>query len=1067
MLPEYSRIARASAWAFLFLSLAASVRAQQTAPGKTSPEFPDEPLVIERSSAEFKFEKDGTSTQDTRLRVRIQSQAGLQQLGVIHVAYASATGTMQIVSVRVLKADGRVVPTPPENVLEMPADITRQAPLYSDLKEKQVAVKGLEIGDVLEYEYREQVTTPLSPGHFWLAYNFVHDAITLEESLQISVPREMYTKVQSKDHPPVVSDQGAYRLYSWKVSNLKIRHDDKKTPSAEKKEPELPSVQLTTFRTWEEVGDWFRGLIAPRVAPTPEIRAKAEQLTRGAATDAQKVQAIYDFVSTKFRYVGVSLGIGRYQPHPASEVLTNDYGDCKDKHTLLASLLSAVGVKVYPALVNTAVALDPDTPSPNQFDHLISAWPQQQGFQWLDSTLEVAPLGYIIPNLREKQALLIPESGPSRLVSIPADLPFPSTFDFQMQGALNDQGTFQGQAEIVTRGDFELLLRSALRSTPQARWQEVVQAVSASLSFGGDVSDVSADPPDSTHTPFHLRYRYSRKEFGDWANGRILAAVPLFYLPEPPSESAEEPDPVVLGTLTESRFHCSMKLPAGSHMLPPSNLKLKEEFATYDSVYSVAESTLIVERVLRQTARKILPAQFPAYRKFRQAILDEEQEFLSLNAVDSGANAAEKSVRIAPSADPEASALAYQGSQAMLRGDFPAAAGLFQKSVEKDPQYGAAWVSLGIAHVSQGSVRNGVAEMTKGIALDHGTSRQCKLTALRLEKMGLLSDALDLWRAIDQADVADKDAPMNIGEILLSQHHYAEALPELERGAARNPSNSRAQYVLGSAYLHVGDQERAISRFHLAVQTGATPDLLNAIAYTMAENSIRLEEALQYAQQAVAAVEKRSTEISLDNVEPQDLRTMVELGAYWDTLGWVQFRLGRLDLAEKYLTAGWDLTQLADIGDHLGHLYEQQHRKREAIAAYARALAAGRPPDSSHARLVALQGSDALAQKTIDAARGELGQLRAVKVSGIGARLGSAEFFVLLDAGPQPPQVRFLSGPESMRGATDAIQSAKYDVRRPDDAPVKILRRGILACDSAPAGCIFVLIPPAAVVSTH
>ncbi len=58
------------------------------------------------------------------------------------------------------------------------------------------------------------------------------------------------------------------------------------------------------------------------------------------------MKALYSYVSTQFRYIGVSFGIGRYQPHGAAEVLANQYGDCKDEHTLLASLLAAVGFQL-------------------------------------------------------------------------------------------------------------------------------------------------------------------------------------------------------------------------------------------------------------------------------------------------------------------------------------------------------------------------------------------------------------------------------------------------------------------------------------------------------------------------------------------------------------------------------------------------------------------------------------------------------------------------------------------------------------------------------------------------
>jgi hypothetical protein len=178
-----------------------------------------------------------------------------------------------------------------------------------------------------------------------------------------------------------MAEQGAYRIYSWKTANTDSAAEKKKAKSTEPEEPQRPSVQITSFHDWSEVGQWFRSLAAPRAAPTPQIRAKAYELTRNAKTDPERIQLIYDYVSTKFRYIGISLGIGRYQPHAAEDVLSNDYGDCKDKHTLFAALLAAENIKAHPALISSTSKIDLDVPSPSQFDHVITAVPRDGGFQ--------------------------------------------------------------------------------------------------------------------------------------------------------------------------------------------------------------------------------------------------------------------------------------------------------------------------------------------------------------------------------------------------------------------------------------------------------------------------------------------------------------------------------------------------------------------------------------------------------------------------------------------------------------------------------------------------------------
>jgi hypothetical protein len=104
-----------------------------------------------------------------------------------------------------------------------------------------------------------------------------------------------------------------------------------------------------------------------------------------------KVKALYEYVSRNIRYVSLSFGLGRMQPHAASEVLANGYGDCKDKNTLLAALLDAEGIPLDFVLIGSKLKLDPDIPAPSQFDHVITRVPVDGKEIWLDSTPGVAP----------------------------------------------------------------------------------------------------------------------------------------------------------------------------------------------------------------------------------------------------------------------------------------------------------------------------------------------------------------------------------------------------------------------------------------------------------------------------------------------------------------------------------------------------------------------------------------------------------------------------------------------------------------------------------------------------
>ena len=369
-----------------------------------------EAVVFDSTKLHIVYQDDGSGVRELSAVVRVLSQAGVQGMAVLSFPYTSSTDTVEFDYVRVRKADGTVVVTPEYNIQDMPSDVTRTAPMYSDIHEKHVTVKALGVGDTLEYLVRYRTTKPQVPGQFWFEHTFPKDVVIKDEELVLDVPKDKYVKVSSPDYKFETKDDGARRIYTWKTANLEREDTSKQTV---KKSGPKPSVQITTFHSWEELGRWAGELLRSQVVVTPQIQAKAAELTKGLTGDDDKIRALYDFVSTKYHYVSLSFGIGRYQPHPAEDVLENEYGDCKDKHTLLAALLKAAGYDAWPALINATRKIDPDVPSPGQFDHVITVVPQANKLLWLDTTPGVAPFGMLVSDLRDKQALVLPTGKPA------------------------------------------------------------------------------------------------------------------------------------------------------------------------------------------------------------------------------------------------------------------------------------------------------------------------------------------------------------------------------------------------------------------------------------------------------------------------------------------------------------------------------------------------------------------------------------------------------------------------------------------------------------------------------
>src|SRR5215813_7023425 len=150
-------------FSLLLVSTSIAAYAQSPSSNKaTVADYSKEAFVLEQSSDRFKFENDGTSTREMRMRIRIQADAGVKNFSVVKFAYQSFSENFAIDYVRVTKPDATVIATPPDTFQDMPAAITRQAPFYSDARETDVAVKGLGVGDVLEYQAHWQ-NKPLVP----------------------------------------------------------------------------------------------------------------------------------------------------------------------------------------------------------------------------------------------------------------------------------------------------------------------------------------------------------------------------------------------------------------------------------------------------------------------------------------------------------------------------------------------------------------------------------------------------------------------------------------------------------------------------------------------------------------------------------------------------------------------------------------------------------------------------------------------------------------------------------------------------------------------------------------
>ncbi|HUI83775.1 MAG TPA: DUF3857 and transglutaminase domain-containing protein, partial [Candidatus Binatia bacterium] len=598
----------------------------------TAPDYSQQAYVVEHFSEVMRFENDGTGVVQTDAEIKIVSESGVQALGQLKLGYSALSEKLDIAYVRVHKPDGTVV-SAQESAIQ---DLTfPDAPVYTDYHEKHVSVPSLRPDDVLEYRYIRTIASPLTPGQFWTSYEFAEKGIVLDERLEINVPKDRQIRLKTRPgYEPKVSEEGDRRIYRWTRSRL--NDDDqgtKKKKKTPKKEDEVPAVELTTYKSWQELGAWYGSLERERRIPDAAVKAEAEGLVKGKADDMAKVKALYDYVSRNIRYVSLSFGLGRIQPHESGEVLANGYGDCKDKNTLLAALLTAEGFHSTSVLIGSQRKLDPEIPSPSQFDHVITRVPVDGHEIWLDSTPGVAPFRMLSANLRGKQALAIPPDGNAELVWTPTTLPFEAFDRSVLEGTVSDSGKLTAHMTITGRGDSEMVLRFGMRRVPSSRWKDIFEYVMQRSGMrGAEIANLKAGDPSATDNPLQVDFDVTANNYFEWSAAESRFRLPLQTISLPDDDEEENEDSasgeaIKLGAVQELYEEQKLTLPEKYRLHPPIGVDVKRDYAEYHSVYTCEGGVLRSRRTLKVLMEEVPRKRVEDYAAFRRVVAaDQAQE---------------------------------------------------------------------------------------------------------------------------------------------------------------------------------------------------------------------------------------------------------------------------------------------------------------------------------------------------------------------------------------------------------------------------------------------------------
>ena len=482
--------------------------------------------------------------------------------------------------------------------------------LYSDNKYRATEAPAANPGSVIGFEYTVKRHTFVDQTHWF----FQEDIPVKEARFTLQLPPGWEYKASWANHAAIEPTAAGQNRWTWTCTNLPGIVEEKRRPADEALAGHLelafysPSGS-TTLGTWQAIGDWYYHLTDGRRANNPDIAAKVQQLTAGATTFDQKINALAGFLQAEVRYVAITIGVGGYQPHASTDIYKSRYGDCKDKVTLLSAMLADAGINSDYVLVDTDHGVfKPDVPS-TLFNHAIiaielltenaslkyrSVVTAKSGKRYLifDPTDEYTPIGDLRSALQGNYALLVTKSG-GELIQLPVLSPDRNRFEREGKFTLQADGSITGTLVEKRTGDHAVGERKWLAEANEAdRMKYVDHYLEQSLK---NVSVQKADFGDTANRASELVWNFdiSAQSYSQHSGPLLLVRPRVVGDKTLRLDFAKRKYPVQLASATTEKDAFEIQLPPGfvvDDLPEPTHIDVG--FAKYSSKVEAKGSTL-------------------------------------------------------------------------------------------------------------------------------------------------------------------------------------------------------------------------------------------------------------------------------------------------------------------------------------------------------------------------------------------------------------------------------------------------------------------------------------------
>ncbi|HVC46006.1 MAG TPA: DUF3857 domain-containing protein [Terracidiphilus sp.] len=397
-----------------------------------------------------------------------------------------------------------------------------------------------------------------------------------------------------------------------------------------------------TDKRWRAIGNFFSNLEAGRPDPTPEITAETQQLITRATDFFTKVQRITEYIQKNVRYFVVMRGIGGWQAHPAGEIFRNRYGDCKDKTTLLISMLRVAGIQAfYVPVDDRRGVVDPNAPS-FYGDHMITAIEipagvedarmqavvtAKNGKRYLifDPTNQETPVGNL-PSYEQGGYGILAAGEESQILALPVLSPKMNGAERRGSFALAADGTLTGTVDVERLGPEGANVRGSLRDTDQQERREDLERGLANDLPGVVLNSFQYSEPVSLDKPVSLDYAITAGQYAHQAGNLLLVRPRVVGSDGLAFDDSPRAVPINLQATGDWRDSFDIKLPAGyvvDELPDPVNMDVG--FASYHAKTTAEGDELHYERDYEVKKVQIPAADSLEFTKLESAILTDER----------------------------------------------------------------------------------------------------------------------------------------------------------------------------------------------------------------------------------------------------------------------------------------------------------------------------------------------------------------------------------------------------------------------------------------------------------